>query len=302
RRATYTDVPGGDYVFKFKVASENGSWSLPRELSIEVLPPLWLTKTAFFIYTLAGIFLIYLLIKWRTKALEVRSLKLEKKIQARTQELSEEKNKVEKLLDKKTDEIANISHEFRTPLSLILGPTKELLDSEPESRVTNKLEIIQRNSNRLLRMVDQLLNLESDKVNAISNKVLISPSDIIDSCHQAFIPLARSKNISLALLRNDEFATNFTMDGVEKVLTNLLSNAIKYTKQDGEVTIESRLEDNKWVLSVSDTGVGIENKNHHAVFERFNRVIDSDSEVITGAGIGLALVKQSLKTMVVKYL
>ncbi|MCW8998829.1 MAG: response regulator, partial [Kangiellaceae bacterium] len=292
RRATYTDVPGGDYVFKFKVASENGSWSLPRELSIEVLPPLWLTKTAFFIYTLAGIFLIYLLIKWRTKALEVRSLKLEKKIQARTQELSEEKNKVEKLLDKKTDEIANISHEFRTPLSLILGPTKELLDSEPESRVTNKLEIIQRNSNRLLRMVDQLLNLESDKVNAISNKVLISPSDIIDSCHQAFIPLARSKNISLALLRNDEFATNFTMDGVEKVLTNLLSNAIKYTKQDGEVTIESRLEDNKWVLSVSDTGVGIENKNHHAVFERFNRVIDSDSEVITGAGIGLALVKQ----------
>ena len=292
RRATYTDVPGGEYIFKVKAASENSAWSPPKELSIKVLPPLWLTKTAFFIYILSGTFLIYLLIKWRTKALEIRSLKLEKKIQERTQELSEEKNKVERLLDKKTDEIANISHEFRTPLSLIIGPTRELIDLQPESNITNKLEIIQRNSNRLLRMVDQLLNLESDKVNAVSNKVLISPSEIIESCCQAFIPLAKSKSLSLALLRNDEFSTNFTIDGVEKILTNLLSNAIKYTKQDGEITVKSSLEEKNWILTVSDTGVGIEEKNHHTVFERFNRVIDSDSEVITGAGIGLALVKQ----------
>ena len=292
RRATYSNLPGGTYNFNVKVTNEMGGWSSPASIKVVVHPAIWLTKFAFFLYLFALTVIVFLLIKWRTHTLETRSMKLERKVQERTQELSQEKNKVEKLLDKKTDEITNISHEFRTPLSLILGPTKEILDLKPDSDITSKLEIIQRNSNRLLRMVDQLLNLESDKVNAISNKVLVSPSNIVESCYQAFIPLATSQNISLTLLRNDEFSTNFTIDGIEKILTNLLSNAVKYTKQNGEIRIKSTLENKKWTLSVSDTGVGIEKKNHHAVFERFNRVIDSDSEVITGAGIGLALVKQ----------
>ena len=175
---------------------------------------------------------------------------------------------------------------------MIIGPTGELLERKFDSDAISKLEIIQRNGNRLLRMVDQLLNLESDKVHAISNKVQVSPNDIIENCYQAFTPLAKRQNISLILERNDEFSTNFTIDGIEKILTNLLSNAIKYTRSKGEITISSLVQDKTWNLSVTDTGIGIEAKNHESIFERFNRVIDSNSETVTGAGIGLALVKQ----------
>jgi len=298
RKVNYTNLSPGDYMFKVKAANKDGVWNeTPTELAIRVNPAPWASPIAYTIYTIILILSILSFIKYRTKSLEKRALTLENTVAERTKELASEKEKVEQLLSRKNEEFANVSHEFRTPLTLILGPINQLVIKSKDKSLVGKLNIVQRNALRLLRMVDQLLNLETFRVKAITQKSPQAIGKITQLIAEAFADLAEEKEITFEIKRIDRVCFNFTPDAIEKITLNLLSNAIKYTKPGGAISISAtRYEDNRYQIQVSDTGIGIAKDKLEKVFERFNRVMDENSEQVTGSGIGLALVKSLVES------
>ena len=293
RRANYTNLPAGDYTFKVKASNNHGVWNeTPLELKVHISPPPWATAWAYAIYIITFILALFLFIRYRTKSLEARAKHLEQSITKRTQELADEKQKVEKLLSRKNEEFANVSHEFRTPLTLILGPLAQMLrDKQPKKNIS-RLNIIQRNGYRLLRMVDQLLNLETFRVKAITHKSPQAIGKTIQLIAEAFADLAIEKEIQLNIKQIDLVNFEFTPDAIEKIILNLLSNAIKYTPSGGTIEISAmQISNQQFEIVVCDTGIGIPENKINSIFERFNRVLDENSEQVTGAGIGLALVK-----------
>lgn len=266
------------------------------------LPPWWRTRWAYSLYVVATVLLLFCYLKIRRTNLTRRARLLEKTVEERTarttlrqQHMQHQAEDLEELLHLKERLITNISHEFRTPLTLILAPAKRMLRRTKDSRDHAHLETIRRNAQRLLRLVDQLLGmarLGADESQASSSQaVATTATAIIDS----FQPLAKEKGLQLVLQSSDDLWVFCTPDALEKILLNLLSNAIKFTPVGGQITVSSRLDQNGMVeISVSDTGIGIPEDEHEAVFERFHRVGDS-GEKIPGAGIGLALVKESVE-------
>jgi len=293
RYANYTNINPGNYTFKVKASNKDGDWSdKETSIKINIAYPWWQTNLAYISYIFLVTFAIYLIVSIRTKGLIKRSKELETSISKRTQELATEKQKVEQLLSRKNEEFANVSHEFRTPLTLILGPLAQLLrDKQPKKNI-NRLNIIQRNGYRLLRMVDQLLNLETFRVKAITHKSPQAIGKTIKLIAEAFADLAIEKDTELVIKQIDLVSFEFTPDAIEKIVLNLLSNAIKYTQSGGKIEISAkRITDEQYEINVSDSGIGIPEDKLSSIFERFNRVLGENSEQITGAGIGLALVK-----------
>jgi len=292
RQANYTNISSGEYVFRVRASDDNGNWSSKNTaIRLFISPPWWQTTTAYIIYVVSFLLSLYLLIAYRTRALQQRAIKLEQSVSERTIELAEEKQKVELLLSRKNEEFANVSHEFRTPLTLILGPIAQLLKNKNNEQQNSRLNVVQRNGYRLLRMVDQLLNLETFRIKAITQKSPQNTYKTIKLLTDAFKDLAEEKGIQLTIGCLAEANFEFTSDALEKVILNLLSNAIKYTKSGGNITIESTRTNLELTIKVSDSGIGIPADKLESIFDRYNRVLDENSEQVTGAGIGLALVK-----------
>jgi ligand-binding sensor domain-containing protein/signal transduction histidine kinase/DNA-binding response OmpR family regulator len=292
--ANYTNIPAGEYQFQVRVTNNNGQWNgAETSISILILPPWWLTTLALIIYSLLIIISIYLVIHFRTRVLRNKANELERSVQRRTIELAQEKDKVELLLEQKNEEFANLSHEFRTPLTLILGTSSQLLTSSMADNQLNRIDVIKRNGYRLLRMVDQLLNIETFRVKAISQKSLQNTANIIKQLVDAFTDLALEKGIKLQIINIEDIDFELVDDALEKIVVNLLSNAIKYTHNGGSITLETkRTLNNELYIQIVDTGIGIPRDQLDSVFEKYNRVLSKESEQITGAGIGLALIKE----------
>jgi signal transduction histidine kinase len=292
--ANYTNIPAGEYQFQVRVTSKNGQWNGDEtNIALLILPPWWFTTFALILYSLLIIISIYLVIHFRTQALRNKADELERSVQRRTIELAQEKEKVERLLEQKNEEFANLSHEFRTPLTLILGTSSQLLNSGMEDKQLNRIEVIKRNGYRLLRMVDQLLNIETFRVKAISQKSLQYTGNIIRQLVDAFTDLALEKGIKLQVINIEDIDFELVDDALEKIVVNLLSNAIKYTHNGGSITLETkRTLNNELYIQIVDTGIGIPSGQLDSVFEKYNRVLSKESEQITGAGIGLALIKE----------
>jgi len=152
--------------------------------------------------------------------------------------------------------------------------------------------VVKRNGYRLLRMVDQLLHLEKFRVQQIVSRSPVQVRPIAKLIGESFQELAKEKNIGLTIKQLDDVWLFFTPDALEKILLNLLSNAIKYTLPGGHIELSVKSTENNHIeIIVSDSGIGIPKEQQSLVFERFHRVLDSHSEQITGAGIGLALVR-----------
>lgn len=294
RRANYSNLPPGEYEFLVKASNHHGIWNeQPLRVKIRVLPAPWASPTAYTLYGLFFILAIFFFIKYRTKALRLKAQQLEASVVERTQELALEKNKVEMLLSRKKEEFANVSHEFRTPLTLILGPLAQVIKSDIEPTALKKLNIVQRNGYRLLRMVDQLLNLETFRIKSITKKSPQAIGKIIQLIAEAFQDLADEKDIDFSIGKIVSVNFEFTPDAIERIVLNLISNAIKYTKPGGTVEVYCvRLSNNQIMIKVSDTGIGIPANKLDKVFERYQRVLDENSEQVIGAGIGLSLVKE----------
>jgi len=300
RHATYTNVPPGDYVLRVKAAGTDRQWSGNNtSIRLNILPPWWQTWWAYSVYAIAFFLALFAFIRLRTLSLTRRAALLKKTVKARTVQIREHEQKIqhqaedlEELLHLKEKLITNISHEFRTPLTLIQGPVKRMLKRTEDQEILSHLQMVKRNSQRLLRLVDQLLGLARLGGEGALPRSTLPLTTTAQSVTESFRVLAEEKDLKLTMEPGDELWVSCAPDALDKILLNLLSNAIKYTPAGGQITVSTSLNQDDMVeLSISDTGVGIPEQDQQAVFERFHRV-DDCGEAVPGAGIGLALVKE----------
>lgn len=290
RVATYTNIDPGEYSFLVKAANTDGTWNEnPIRLHINVRYPLWRTPLAYFLYLAGFALLLYL----ARKAIIAR--------ENERYELAAERRETQRMheLDlMKIKFFTNVSHEFRTPLSLILVPVEKLIEQaqKPEQKI--QFLHIQRNARRLLNMVNQLLDFRKMEVNELRLHPI--EGDIISFLREvsySFTDLADNKKIQFRFNSEvDSLTMNFDQDKIERILFNLLSNAFKFTSADGFVSVSLRLvgsQDESFLeIRVNDTGIGIEPDKQNQIFDRFFQVSLPGSMLNQGSGIGLAITRE----------
>ena len=284
RRATYTHLGHGNYTFRVRSTNAEGVWvDNERTLSIHVDAPFWLTGWAFLLYAFILVvfgFALYEIVLIVTK-------------------LREEVAIEQKVTDIKLRFFTNISHELRTPLTLITGPVENILKSEKLSpSVRSQLQIVQSNSARMLRMINQILDFR--KIQNQKMRLKIQQTSIrqlvADTCAN-FNKEAYDKHITFTIndkIVNDKIVNDLWLDRdkTDTILYNLLSNAFKYTDEGGTITVTIGQREDYCTVTVADTGVGIPKDKRSLLFERFasqNEIHGNQTK--TGTGIGLNLVK-----------
>ncbi|HOO83358.1 MAG TPA: two-component regulator propeller domain-containing protein [Prolixibacteraceae bacterium] len=285
--ASYSYLSPNKYRFIVKGTNNDGVWSENQAvLSIIVKPPVWASPWAIVIYLIVfQLILFALVITYRNKHRwkeQIRQITLEK-----------EKN--EMLAQAKQQFFTNISHEFRTPLNLITGPVQTLIGLFPTNKTAQGLlQIISKNSRRLLSLVNQLMDLreiENKSLELIPEKI-----EIVAFCneqYQLFSDLAQSRTIHFEIeLPEKELIVETDRQKLEAVIQNLLSNAFKFTPAGGKIALKLEFLSNKqYKIVVSDSGRGIDDDDKPQIFNRFHRGKNTD-ETAQGYGIGLNLAKE----------
>ena len=300
----YNAFRAGTYSFEIRGKKFNSEWSSVKKLEFRVKQPFWMTWGAMVVYTILFVLIVYGVTKWRSKKLEKEKLKLEQLVVKRTHELERQKEEITaqseqlKEMDKiKSNFFSNISHEFRTPLTLIMGPARKLLGPINETSLKIYSQSILTNAQRLLKLMNQLLDfskLESGKmvIQLETAEFNVYLKNILNS----FELLARQKNIILSLTEPpEEITCEFDRNKLEKVFFNLLSNAFKFTPENGVISIGLTEISGIIQVSVSDTGIGISEKSLPFIFDRFYQADSSKTRKDEGTGIGLALAKELIE-------
>jgi signal transduction histidine kinase/ligand-binding sensor domain-containing protein/CheY-like chemotaxis protein len=300
RDVSYTTLPAGDYTFRFKGMAASGRWHEAAAIvNLTVLPAPWLTAWAYLLYAAVLVIALGAIVALRTRAATQRARVLEGRVAQRTRELQEQTHAIERQGDRLRQVVAakdrlyaNVSHEFRTPLTVILGPVERLLAHEGSPHRRTHLEVIRRNAQRLLRLVEQLMTLARIDARKTLELYPVRISTLVKTLCESFRTLAQDKHISF---RTDLGVDAWIMgdrDSLEKIVVNLLSNAVKYTPEGGRIEIRLSETGSEHVnLTVDDTGPGIPAAEQRAVFARFYRATDQ-RETTPGSGLGLALVKE----------
>lgn len=292
RLATYTNLDPGHYTFRVKGTNNDGYWNeTGASMAVTILPPPWRTWWAYAAYGLA---MIGLLILSRNEILKRERLRN----QFRLKEV--EANKYHELDVLKSRFFSNISHEFRTPLTLILGPLQKRLNQALNPSDKQDFSVMQRNAQRLLNLVNQLLDLSRIEAGMLKLKCRMEDlRDLVGVIASQFASIADSKQITFRVLQDEDILIWVDSDKFNKILSNLLSNAFKFTPEGGiiEVIVRKGMPDaaftEGWAeIVVSDTGPGIPPEQMQKVFDRFHQVDSSTTREFEGSGIGLALTKE----------
>jgi signal transduction histidine kinase/ligand-binding sensor domain-containing protein/CheY-like chemotaxis protein/AraC-like DNA-binding protein len=284
RTANYSRLQEGTYLFKVKIMDPDGTWGHETQLlKIIVLPPWYRTWWAYLLYAVCFGGAIYIYIRY-TRTQE--RLRYEIKL------AHVENEKEKELMERKLTFFTNISHEFRTPLSLIINPVKEALNNEPR----NDLKTAYRNARRLLSLVDQLLLFrKADNGSDTCKIAAINLIQLCDEVYQCFIHQARTKNIHFQFTPAAAELTIYAdYEKIEIALFNLLSNAFKFTPENGTIEFSVEETNNAVILSIRDTGCGIEATDSERIFEKFQQAHHGKRQ--SGFGIGLFLVKQFIES------
>jgi len=313
----YSSMWEGNYRFLVRSRNFGGVISEPDSFSFAIDPPWFRSIYAYMAYILAAGFFIWELIRWRSYKLLKEKEALQAEVANQTQEIrlqniqleeqSEElKTNAEQLkeLDKlKSNFFVNISHEFRTPLSLILSPLEKIIQDQETGNVRlSELERMHRNAKRLQQLINQLLDLA--KLESGGMKLAEQRTDFLYFLRvltASFESLAEIRNIQYVVqIPPHSFETSFDIDKVETVLYNLLSNAFKFTPDGGRINFTINLPANEAEMIsivISDTGPGIPATEVNKIFDRFYQVDSSSSREFEGSGIGLSLVKELVSLM-----
>lgn len=290
----YTNLFEGDYIFHIRGKNIYGQISSESLYSFTVLPPLYRTWWAYLFYGLFFIAITWMIVQLRSKQLKREKEKLEDIVKERTLQLEEQTEKLEKLDEQKRRFFANISHEFRTPLTLIKGPIEKTIETK-ESLTKEEIEMINRNASRLHRLVNQLLDLS--RIDANTLKLSTQYGNLykfIRIVSSAFSSYAEQRKINFLInIPTEDFLIMFDHDKLEKIVYNLLSNALKFTPEHGEISIKVSFSQNEHlVIEVRDNGIGILPEHQHFIFDRFFQSDDSLTRNHEGTGIGLSLTKE----------
>jgi ligand-binding sensor domain-containing protein/signal transduction histidine kinase/DNA-binding response OmpR family regulator len=293
RKASYTNLEPATYTFQVKAANNDGLWN-PKStfLTIIISPPFWDT---WWFRTLLGLILLfagYQLLMFK-KNLDLRKI---------------EEAKREEMYQLKLQFFTNISHEFRTPLSLILGPLEVLLENGKAVSL-HYYELMYRNANRLLHLINELMDFSKVETGVLALKVRSGNINLfIEELAEEFKDVAIQKNIKInIILNNNNLHAWFDRQVLEKIVMNLVNNSLKYTPVNGEIFVEvsdhfeklrpkfenelifmNNFRADKYVyLRICDNGIGISKDSIGHLFERYYRIAESH----LGSGIGLAFVK-----------
>lgn len=270
----FSALSPNNYEFQVKSTNDGKYWSSPFTLAtFNILPPWWQSTYAYLAYALITGLLVYVLYRFQ----------LNKKL------AENEALKLKEVDDFKNEFYQNITHEFRTPLTVILGASENLKDKTSI--------IIKRNANQLLGLVNELLNIGQVETNV--SKLEIQTQDVVSFskyCMESLQSLAEQKKINLNFLANkDKILMDFDTNKFQLILNNLLSNAIKFTPESGNITLEINEQSTNILIKVIDNGVGIAKQDLEKVFERYYQT--DSREKSNGSGIGLSLTKELVKLM-----
>jgi signal transduction histidine kinase/ligand-binding sensor domain-containing protein/DNA-binding response OmpR family regulator len=296
RKATYTNLDPGTYVFKVRASNNDGLWNENgAELKITMLPPLWKTNLAITLYVIMTFVILY----FSRKMIQKRE-----RLKFRHQQERNEAKRMHELDQMKINFFTNVSHEFRTPLTLILAPLEKLLKNASDQQAHGQLNLIYRNSKRLLNLVNQLLDLGKLEFQEI--RFNPTQGDILKYIREttfSFSDLSEKKHVKLCFESEvKELNTFFDEDKLEKILFNLLSNAFKFTPENGTVKVSTDIIGNQGnqqnaflEIRVEDTGIGIPLEKQERIFDRFFQNELPASMVNQGSGIGLSITKEFVK-------
>jgi len=281
-RAIYTGLPPGQYTFKVQVRAPEASWpEKRRSLSIVITPPWWANSWAYAGYLLLLCGLLYAFYRQQLNRQMTRQRRLQE------QEIEALRSRL----------YANMTHEFRTPLTVIAGMAEHIRE-QPEQWLQSGVEAIQRNTQRLLRLVNQLLDLS--RLDSKSLPVTLIQGDVVSFLRyltEAFQSYAEAQEILLSYQAGaEQLMMDYDPKKLEAIYTNLLSNALKFTPAGGQVDIKvqqvERQQQPYCQICITDTGPGISAAQQDFIFNRFYQADDSSTRPVEGSGIGLALTKE----------
>jgi signal transduction histidine kinase/DNA-binding response OmpR family regulator len=309
RTAVYTGLSPGKYTLKVTAGNSDGVWNRGGVSFSFYMRPYWYkTWWAFTLYVLSAILGVFFFVNWRAVKLKREKQRLEGIVEQRTLEINrknlqlhEQSDKLKEMDRVKSRFFANISHEFRTPLTLIMGPLEEILGEDPDREMKTKVRLMLRNSRRLLNLVNQLLDLakfDSDKMTLRVTRQNIVP--LVRNMVMCFESLARQNKVDLIFKSEaEEISLYLDPEKLDKILTNLLANAFNHTPAGGKITALLRKLDETLgfpggcvEISIRDTGSGIPPDRLPYIFDRFYRGEPGTERKQEGAGIGLALTKE----------
>jgi len=284
KSATYRYLDPGYYTFKVRATNQDGIWQRDFAiLHIEILPPWYKTWWAFSVYLIIAGGLVYLLVRYKSN-----QARLKYNINIAKLEAQNEKE----LHENKLAFFTNISHEFRTPLTLIINPVKEILDDKDQPGMSS-LTIVYRNAKRLLSLVDQLLLFSKAETKA--DKLKLVQLNLYALCEEVFLCFtyqASKKKITYEFTSPDKDIQVYgDREKIEIALFNLISNAIRHTPEEGKVSLSLSQDAAAVCIRVSDTGSGIDPEAGDSIFERFYKVRNNKNYAKGGFGVGLYLVK-----------
>ncbi|GAA0711851.1 two-component regulator propeller domain-containing protein [Paraclostridium ghonii] len=299
---TYNDLPPGKYRFRVKAIDTSGNVSDENYVKFTIKPPIWLSGYAVVLYVLIGITLIGNH-KYKVK-------KLDKLVQKKTLRLREEMEKNNVLLNRnikleknKNSYFVNLSHELRTPLNVISSTNQLILElmkkdgAIKEQSLSHYIDVSQRNCKRLLNLINNIV--DSTKLQNDMYIVTLEETDIVYLVEETALTLkdyVSTKGIELIIDPEiEEKIIKCDKYEIERCVVNLVGNAAKFTPEGGNITITIKDLDEKVMISVLDTGVGIEEKYHKAIFDRFSQVVDDSNKIKCGSGLGLTITSHIVK-------
>jgi signal transduction histidine kinase/ligand-binding sensor domain-containing protein/DNA-binding response OmpR family regulator len=294
QKASYTNLNAGEYVFRVRASNNDGLWNEKgASVKIVILPPFWSTWWFRLIFGAAGLFILYTWYESKRK----RALK------------EMEERKKEEMHQVQLQFFTNISHEFRTPLSLILGPLEILKKENIRSEFVHYYNTIHRNANRLLNLINELMDFRKVEAGVLKLRVRLGNLGLfLNDIAEEFKDLTTQKQIEFSVTNTDQFdEVWFDNQILEKIILNLLNNSFKYTADGGKITLDvflamddfspsfenSLIVKNEWrckkyfYIRVADNGIGISKESIAHLFERYYRITASH----LGSGVGLAFVK-----------
>ena len=285
---TFTNLAPGKYVLRVKAINSDGYVGIKEAtLGIVVNPPFWMSWWTYLLYTV-GLVIVLFLARYRMLKREREKFHL--------QQIENEVAKNEEINNMKFRFFTNVSHELRTPLTLIISPLEGMLKETTDELQSTRLQLMYRNAQRLLHLVNQLLDFRKGEMS--THQLSLSEGDIISYVHSvcnSFLLMADKKHIQFSFFSGiDTFSMAFDADKVGKIVMNLLSNAFKFTPEGGRVTVMiEHVAGTPDILEIkiADTGIGISDVDKEHIFERFYQAGHKGVEETTGNGIGLSLVR-----------
>lgn len=290
RSANYSRLTEGNYTLKIKSTNAEGVWnSKTISLPITILPPWYRSWFAYLIYLLTVGFVIYVVDKYQKKQTQLKyDVQLSQDLAKQEKELNE----------KKLTFFTNISHEFRSPLTMIINPLKDIIYGTDQKIDSGAIEMVYSNSRRLLSLVDQLLLFR--KTETETGKLKIGQIDIVELCKEVFscfVHHAKTKKIDYSFsISEEKLFVYVDREKIEMALFNLISNALKFTeKENGVVAVNLRCVENEVVINVTDNGEGVSDADKDKIFDLFYQSNKNIKNKRKGFGIGLYLVKVFVK-------